>query len=103
MGRTVKSRSGLVSAEQARAEILADPVKRAFRADLIEREQWIETLRNRRIALGMTTGDVAERVRMSVEWVEEFEVLQTDPHLSDVQRYARAVGVRLSVSMDVET
>lgn len=48
----------------------------------------------------LTQAQVAERMRISQATVSAFEARRAVPRLSTLQRYARAIGVRLVVSLE---
>lgn len=57
--------------------------------------QFMRSLVTHRQKKNLTVEDVAVRMGMTVESVEEFEREGYDPSLSEIRRYAHAVGVRL--------
>lgn len=60
----------------------------------------IATLRAARQLSGLTTEQVAERSGLTARQVSSVEILTDfDPHLSTLQRYARAVGVAFLFSI----
>ena len=56
-------------------------------------------LTERRRALGLSQTQVAQSMCTTQSHISEFENGDSDPHLSTFQRYARAVGMRFSVSL----
>lgn len=60
-------------------------------------------LQTRRRALGLSQTQVAQSMNTTQSHVSEFENGGSDPHLSTFQRYARSVGMRLSVSLEVRS
>lgn len=70
-------------------------------ADAVTRSDLIEELLEARRAEGLTQGDVAGHMGTSQSAVSELENRQTDPHLSTLQRYARAVSRSLTVQVSM--
>lgn len=66
-------------------------------ADAEDRAALRLTLIRARKASGLTQKDVARAMETTQSAVSDFERGGTDPHLSTLQRYARAVGARLVV------
>ena len=60
-------------------------------------------LRNRRRDLGLSQTQVAQTMDTTQSHISEFENGDGDPHLTTFQRYARAVGMRLTFSLEVPT
>jgi HTH-type transcriptional regulator/antitoxin HipB len=60
--------------------------------------QLAATLRGRRIALGLTQAEVAERAGVSRDWVNTFEAGKSSVELSLVMRLLDALGLRLDVA-----
>lgn len=62
----------------------------------IERDmRLVETLVRLRKRLGLTQGEVADRMGRSQPAVSDFERLGGDPHMSTIRRYALAVGAEV--------
>lgn len=59
----------------------------------------LDALVKRRCDLGITQGDLAERLGVRQPTISEFENESSDPRLSTLQRYARAVGAELHVEV----
>lgn len=58
-----------------------------------------ELVRHRKSS-GLRQSDVAKRMKVSQPRVSDFESESSDPRLATVQRYARAVGVRLRLKVE---
>lgn len=56
-----------------------------------------------RSELGMSPEDVAEKLGISPADVRDFERAGSDPRLSDVRRYAHAVGIYVDHTLTVDT
>jgi len=77
-----------------------NPAFAAAHEDVVIRTELRASLVDRRKAMKMTQAQVAKRMDTTQSFVSEFENGGTDPHLSTVQRYGRAVGARLSIAID---
>lgn len=84
------------------AELDSDPHARGIAYDLNLREAVIEDLIRARKAGRLNQTVVAKRMGVGQPTVSEFENEATDPRLSTLQRYARAVGATLSVTVRAE-
>ena len=84
-------------------ESLRDPGFRAAYEDAEARSRLMESLIRVRRCLHLTQTEVAKRMRTTQSFVSEFENGATDPHLSTLQRYARAVTARLHVKIEMPT
>jgi len=73
------------------AESLQNPDYRAANTDMGRRIGLIESLVALRKRVGLTQGQLARRMGVSQSTVSGFETEGSDPRLSTVQRYARAV------------
>ena len=82
-------------------ESLRDPGFRAAYEDAEARSQLMGGLVKIRRCLRLTQTEVAKRMRTTQSFVSEFENGATDPHLSTLQRYARAVTARLYVKIEM--
>jgi transcriptional regulator with XRE-family HTH domain len=82
-------------------ESLKDPQYRAASEDSLERYDLIDRLVQTRKSRGLTQKQVAERMGVGQSTVAGFENEGSDPRLSTVQRYARAVETRCVVSIQV--
>jgi DNA-binding XRE family transcriptional regulator len=71
--------------------------ERARREDVEQRRALVADLVARRRAAGLSQGDVAERMGTSQPAVARLEAGLVDARMSTVQRYAAAVGARLSL------
>src|SRR5690242_19926731 len=81
------------------AESLADPAFRASFEDARARSSLVRSLAGLRTSAELTQTDIAARMGTSQSAVSELEGGATDPRLSTLQRYARAVGVHLALSI----
>lgn len=72
-------------------EILANPVARAAFEDAQARSSFIDALVKLRRAMHLTQTQVARRMGVTQPTVSGFENEGSDPRLSTVQRYARAI------------
>jgi transcriptional regulator with XRE-family HTH domain len=86
--------------EQYLAERLREPAVRAGYEDHTVLQRVIDRLIGFRKVLGLTQKDVAERMGVGQSTVAGFETEMSDPRLSTLQRYARAVEARLDVVID---
>lgn len=59
-------------------------------------DAFIRDLRDRRIAAGLSTTVVAERMGVSTDTVEVIERYDSNPTLSQLRRYALAIGIAYS-------
>jgi len=84
-------------------ESLRNPGFRAAYEDAEARSRLMSDLVKVRRCLRLTQIDVAGRMRTTQSFVSEFENGGTDPHLSTLQRYARAVTARLQVKIEMPT
>jgi len=80
---------------------LKDPAFAAAYEDVAIRTRLRAGLVAQRKAMRMTQAQVAERMDTTQSFVSEFENGGTDPHLSTLQRYGRAVAARLSVRIEL--
>lgn len=53
-----------------------------------------------RKSAGDTQRDIAHRMHTSQTFISDMERGKTDPRLSTLQRYARAAGARLSITIE---
>lgn len=81
------------------ADLDMDPHARAIAEDMDQREALIDDLTRRRRSLGLNQTVVAKRMGVGQSTVSEFENEATDPRLSTLQRYARAVDACVSVRL----
>lgn len=84
------------------AEERRDPRFRVAHDDAGTRERLVATLTQRRRDAGLSVEDVTVRAEFSPSAVRVFEGGATDPRLSMLQRYARAVGLRLRMDVGPE-
>lgn len=85
--------------EEDLAQSLLDPAFRASYEDAESRAAIIRTLSERRHSYDLTQQAVAERMGTTQSAVSELEGGGSDPRLSTLQRYARAVGSQLAVTV----
>lgn len=55
----------------------------------------------RRLSSGLTVSEVADRMGVDVEFVKNFERYDFNPSLSSLRRYALAIGVTYSHTIEV--
>jgi DNA-binding XRE family transcriptional regulator len=89
--------SGVVTDVIDFEEFGRDPALAEAIADAQARSGLRATLVAQRKACGLTQKDVATAMETTQSAVSDFERGSTDPHLSTLQRYARAVGARVVV------
>ncbi|MGV1008748.1 MAG: helix-turn-helix domain-containing protein [Dermatophilaceae bacterium] len=80
-------------------ERLKEPRVRAGYEDHKALQGVIDKLVGFRRALGLTQGEVARRMGVKQPTVSGFETEMSDPRLSTLQRYARAVEAHIEVSV----
>ena len=78
-----------------------DPQFRAAYEDAVELQKILDSLVSLRKALGLSQTAVADRMGVRQPTVSGFETEASDPRLSTLQRYARAVEGRLKLSLDL--
>ena len=71
--------------------------------DTLARMEVIDDLVRAREAMGVTQSAIARSMGVSQPTVSGFEHEASDPRLSTVQRYARAVGLRVVVTLTADT
>jgi transcriptional regulator with XRE-family HTH domain len=76
-----------------------DPGVRDALHDARASERVVDVLVDLRKKAGLSQTDVAREMRTSRAAVATFEQAGGDPHLSTVQRYARAVGAQLDLTV----
>jgi len=89
--------------EEYLQESLTDPGFRAAYEDAEERMRVLTCLVKLRKAFKLTQVEVARRMQTTQSSVSEFESGATDPMLSTLQRYARAVTARVRVRVEMPT
>lgn len=82
-------------------EAKGDPAFRAAYEDAEQLQRVVDTLVGLRRALGLSQKIVAQRMGVRQPTVSGFENEGSDPRLSTLQRYARAVQARLRLIVDV--
>ena len=81
------------------AESLQEPEYRAASVDVDRRLSLIQGLISLRRRMGLTQAQLARRMGVGQSTVSGFETEGSDPRLSTVQRYARAVEAECSVAI----
>jgi len=76
------------------------PILPGFREMAERRRALLDELVARRRAVGLSQGEVAERMGTSQPAVARLEAGQVDARVSTLQRYADAVGARLRLGLD---
>jgi predicted XRE-type DNA-binding protein len=76
-----------------------DPEFRASLEDAHARSQLLEACLTRRTQQGLTQASVAHAMGTTQSAVSDLEAGGTDARLSTLQRYARALGLRLTVGV----
>lgn len=80
-------------------EVLKDPEARATFDEAQARHAIIDELVRRRKAAGITQTKLAEMLGIGQSTVASFESETSDPMLRSMQRYARAIGARISIQV----
>lgn len=84
-------------------ELLSDPRIAEAVEDAELREDLIDALIALRKKAKLRQADIAEHMECTQSTISDFENESTDPYLSTLQRYARATGHKLHISVeDVE-
>ncbi len=83
------------------AEVLTDPETRAAFEDAQARNNFVDTLVKLRRAMGLTQIQVAKRMGVKQPMLSGFENEGSDPRLSTIQRYARAVEATASFRLSM--
>ncbi len=81
--------------------LLQDPAAAALYEDHGDLNRVIDSLVALRRALGLTQTEVARRMGVKQPTISGFENEGSDPHLSTLQRYARAVAARLCLQIEM--
>ncbi|WP_175934772.1 helix-turn-helix domain-containing protein [Corynebacterium sp. Marseille-P4321] len=79
---------------------LGDPEIQVAFEDAEARSEFVAYLRKIRSDSGITQSRVAQIMGTTQSAISDFENGDTDPQLSTVQRYARAIGVEIKVVVD---
>lgn len=82
-------------------ELLEDPTFAAALADSEARHRLLVDLLAQRKVMRLTQRDVAEHMQTTQSFVSELENGGTDPQLSTLQRYARAVAAQVTVRVEL--
>lgn len=98
---TVPSSDGskLPSRPTFKGRVLSNPAARVAHEDAESRNFLIDMLIGMRRTKGLTQVQIAEQMAVNQSTVSGFETESSDPHLSTVQRYARAVGAELILEL----
>lgn len=80
-------------------DMAEDPQLAAGVADTDARMELVGALERLRKEAGLTQTQVAVRMETTQSFVSDFETGRTDPYLSTFQRYARAIGAELRLSL----
>lgn len=83
------------------AEILADPETRAAFEDELARTSLIDSLVKLRQSMKLTQTQVARRMGVKQPMVSGFETEGSDPRLSTIQRFARALEATVTFRLTV--
>lgn len=78
-------------------EFLADPEAKAAFEDAVARSDLAELMRKARKDSNLSQAEVAEMMGTTQSAVSDFERGETDPQLSTIQRYARAIGSKVRI------
>lgn len=99
-GSAVATDDGLDDLQKFLRRVEAEkPEVRERREDLRELHHILDELVALRKACGMSQTDVAKVMGVKQPTISQFETESSDPKISTLQRYARAVGTRLRVSV----
>lgn len=85
--------------EQFKARVLSNPVARVAYEDAQTRNHLVDRLIGLRRSKGITQRELAEQMGVTQPTVAGFETEGSDPRLSTLQRYARAVDSRLTFDL----
>lgn len=83
------------------AESMQDPTYRGAYEDEDRRQGLLVELTARRRAQGLTQAEVGRRMGVRQPFVSELEA-SSDPYLSTLQRYARAVDARINLTVVID-
>lgn len=81
-------------------EQMRDPAFAAAYEDIGVRNSLLDQLVAARKQVGLTQFHVAEAMGIKQPTVSEFEAESSDPRLSTLQRYARAIGGKIRITFD---
>lgn len=59
-------------------------------------------LRTIRVIRGLTIEEVADRMSCSREHIEAFEEYDSNPEISKIERYAIAIGARITIKVQLD-
>jgi transcriptional regulator with XRE-family HTH domain len=76
-----------------------DPAIHATREDAWDRSRLLHHLASLRAAQGITQAQAAQRMQTTQSHISDLENGGTDPALSTLQRYARALGAHLDITL----
>jgi transcriptional regulator with XRE-family HTH domain len=89
--------------EEYLEESFRNPGFRAAYEDAEARSALLAALVKVRQSLGLTQTEISRRMQTSQSFVSDLENGATDPRLSTLQRYSRAVTARLRIRIDMPT
>ncbi|MGX1591092.1 helix-turn-helix domain-containing protein [Glutamicibacter sp. NPDC055491] len=81
-------------------ELLSDPKVAEAVEDADIREDLIDALIALRKSADIRQKDVAKHMQCTQSTISDFENGTSDPHLSTLQRYARAIGHKLTIEVE---
>jgi ribosome-binding protein aMBF1 (putative translation factor) len=79
---------------------MSDPSHRLAQDMAFGDDDFLEELVKFRIGSGMTREQVAHSMNRSVDAVKAFETVGADPSLATIRRYAHAIGVRVTHTVE---
>ena len=88
--------------DELMAESMKDPAFAAAYRDAESRTNLMDTLVMLRVNSGLSIDEVAVHMGVKPKRVRDYERRRIDPHWSTHQRYARALGHRLTWAIAVE-
>lgn len=71
--------------------------------DDLDQTVLFDMLRKRRTEYQMTSDEVAEELGFAGQTILNWEMGKTSPQISDLYRWCRVLGLRLVLSLDVQT
>lgn len=81
-------------------DLLVDPVVAGAYEDAEAREELVCALVQARKESGLRQQEVADSMATTQSTISDFEQGTTDPHLSTVQRYSRAIGIKVAITVE---
>lgn len=79
------------------------PQHLAIAEDFNALEDFIQSAKTLRQTQGITQQDMADRLDTKQPCISDFERLGGDPRIRTIQRYARALGYKLTLSLEPAT